>query len=194
MYPVKSAGNMSNKDRVCIEVFHRNELSIGEANRQRYGWATYHWAVLVRPKDFNRIGRSASYDVTDAPRQPPGGAFGDINPNRDWWFRRRTDVNPFNSSAFLAAVTIGKLPKGVRADQVETVLAQVPLPRKTQTPEQNCTTWIRHAIAALQQAGYAENIAVDDIMKTAMEEGDKVYYSGAPSNNENRFTNVSGRA
>jgi hypothetical protein len=33
---------LSNKDRVCIELFHRDQYSLGEENRQKYGWATYH--------------------------------------------------------------------------------------------------------------------------------------------------------
>nr|POE98277.1 hypothetical protein CFP56_64870 [Quercus suber] len=185
--------NMSNKDRICIEVFHRNQLSIGQANRQRYGLATYHWAVLIRPRDFSRIAQSASYDVTDASRQPLDGGFGDLNPGRNWWFRSRLQTNPFTLSTFLAAVIIGKLPKGIRLEQVENILAQVPLPRKNQIPAQHCATWIQDAVIALQQAGYVEQISVDTIMKAAMEQGDRVLYGGAPADDEGRFINMLGR-
>lgn len=97
---------MSDEDRVCIGVFHRNALSLGEANRQHFGFAIYNWAVLIRPKNIKRLGCSTFFDTTNGPRYDSQN--NDLNPDMDWWYRARGSVNPLATGHFLGAVVIEK--------------------------------------------------------------------------------------
>ena len=128
---------VANKQRVFIEVFHRDEASIGKANRERLGEAIYHWAILITPKEFTAKSSCISFDVTNAARLHPDRRE-NLNPNMDWWFRPRYNVNPFNTGTFLGALMIGKLPEGTTIQEAENVLARVPIPQKGHEPEQNC--------------------------------------------------------
>ncbi|TKA23698.1 hypothetical protein B0A50_06534 [Salinomyces thailandicus] len=187
---------MANKDRICIETFHRNELSIGEANRQALKNDAYHWAVLVRPKDIDSLATCTSFDVTNGSRQIPAssGRNEETNPDGDWWFRRRHPVNPLATGQFLTAVVIGKLPENVLIKDVESVLESVPLPRKNYTPKESCSTWTVLAIIALQQAGYADQLDVDGIMRAAVLESNEVMKHGPPKSKKKRFIDSMGRA
>lgn len=182
---------MSDKDRVCVVVFHRDKLSLGEANRQRYGLAIYHWAILIRPKDLKRLGSSTVYDSTDGVRVD--SHFQDLNPNRDWWFRTRSLLDPLSTGHFLGAVMVGKVPKNLKAEQIQALLEKIPLPVRNQNPEQNCATWIQYAVKALQEAGCAEALSVDTIMREAIRLGDRVLKNGRPKDSRQMFKNLTAR-
>lgn len=177
---------MSNKARICVELFHRDEISIGTGNLARLGWAIYHWAILIRPKNLKEIGSCVSFDVTDGIRLDPVNRQ-NLNPTSDWWFRVRTMVNPLATGHFLGAIEIGKLPKDVTTEQVQTLLSQVPLPQKNQNPDQNCATWIYDAIKALQNAGYVSEEDAQKIMSMAMALAGEVMAKGPPKKVEDRF-------
>ena len=181
---------MSNKDRVCIELFHRDQYSLGEENRQKYGWATYHWAILVRPKVVRRESKCTSYDVTDAAVMTEDGT-GYRPADGTWRFRSRVPVYPLTSSSFLVAIDIGKLPKNVTSAQVRAVLERTTVPRSGQDPEQNCVSWTRDAILDLQRVGFAAGaLSVEDIMTVGMQRADIVMRDGAPEKPEDRFIDV----
>jgi hypothetical protein len=181
---------MSNKDRVCIELFHRDQYSLGEENRQKYGWATYHWAILVRPKVVRRESKCTSYDVTDAAVMTEDGT-GYRPADGTWRFRSRVPVYPLTSSSFLVAIDIGKLPKNVTSAQVRAVLERTTVPRSGQDPEQNCVSWTRDAILDLQRVGFADGaLSVEDIMTVGMQRADIVMRDGAPEKPEDRFIDV----
>lgn len=181
---------MSNKDRVCIELFHRDQYSLGEENRQKYGWATYHWAILVRPKVIRRESKCTSYDVTDAAVMTEDGT-GYRPADGTWRFRSRVPVYPLTSSSFLVAIDIGKLPKNVTSAQVRAVLERTTVPRSGQDPEQNCVSWTRDAILDLQRVGFADGaLSVEDIMTVGMQRADIVMRDGAPEKPEDRFIDV----
>jgi hypothetical protein len=181
---------MSNKDRVCIELFHRDQYSLGEENRQKYGWATYHWAILVRPKVVRRESKCTSYDVTDAAVMTEDGT-GYRPADGTWRFRSRVPVYPLTSSSFLVAIDIGKLPKNVTSAQVRAVLERTTVPRSGQDPEQNCVSWTRDAILDLQRAGFVDSaLSVEDIMTVGMQKADIVMRDGAPEKPEDRFIDV----
>ena len=181
---------MSNKDRVCIELFHRDQYSLGEENRQKYGWATYHWAILVRPKVIRRESKCTSYDVTDAAVMTEDGT-GYRPADGTWRFRSRVPVYPLTSSSFLVAIDIGKLPKNVTSAQVRAVLERTTVPRSGQDPEQNCVSWTRDAILDLQRVGFAAGaLSVEDIMTVGMQRADIVMRDGAPEKPEDRFIDV----
>ena len=181
---------MSNKDRVCIELFHRDQYSLGEENRQKYGWATYHWAILVRPKVVRRESKCISYDVTDAAVMTEDGT-GYRPADGTWRFRSRVPVYPLTSSSFLVAIDIGKLPKNVTSAQVRAVLERTTVPRSGQDPEQNCVSWTRDAILDLQRVGFAAGaLSVEDIMTVGMQRADIVMRDGAPEKPEDRFIDV----
>lgn len=181
----------SNKERVFLEAFHRDEKSLGDDNRLQLGQAIYHWAILIRPKDYDENTERRSFDVTDAVRLD--GLGNNLNPDFNWWFRDREPINPLKTTHFLGAVMIGKLPGNAGVEDVRNVLVRVPLPEKGQTPEQNCVTWSRQAILALQQTGYAESIDVDEIMNAAMTLARVTMKSGRPKNIKQLFGNATQR-
>lgn len=183
---------MSDKFRVDVEVFHRDEISLDPANQVKLGYAIYHWAILIRPKDFRSIDACTSFDATNGVRLDPIRRI-DVNKDNDWYFRVSYRVNPLASGRFLGAVTIGKLPKNVTAQQVEAVLSTVDLPRKGQSPEEDCSSWIMSALDALQKEGFTEAISAEEIMASAKALGDEVMRDGPPPKIEDRFRNLTTR-
>jgi len=180
---------MSNKDRVSIELFHRDQYSLGPENRQKYNWATYHWAILIRPKDIRNVAKCASHDVTDATMKDASGKY--LPADGTWHFRSKTPVNPLNTGHFLVAIDVGKLPKNVTNTEIKALLARMPLPQSGQSPEQNCVSWTRDAILELQQAVYVDgDLSVEDIMAVGMQQADFVMKNGAPEEKEDRFIDV----
>jgi hypothetical protein len=179
---------MSNKDRLSIALFHRGQLSLGEANRQKYHWAIYHWAILVRPKVIWLEAGCTTYDVTDAVAMITDGT--EYHPaDGTWRFRSRAPTYPLQSSSFLVGIDIGKLPKTVTSAQVGAVLERTPLPRSDQSPEQNCASWAREAVVGLQKAGFVDGaLSVEALMTVAMQKADDVMRAGCdPGINEDGF-------
>src|SRR5271170_7321955 len=108
---------MSNKRRVFISLFARDELSLGE-NRARLGSEAYHWAILIAAKRFQKSPSEIcdSFDVTNSARIHPNQPGIDLNPNREWYHRHKHPVDPAKSGRLLVLIMIGKVPNDVRMD------------------------------------------------------------------------------
>lgn len=154
-----------NKRRVFITWHHRHEFSIGE-NRQRFGSAAYHWGVLISPK--KSVTRDCyAYDVSDGPHPDPMTGV-DHNPNRDWVFRAKPNVNPMLSGHLLGRIMIGKVPRSVTHAEIQTCLESIPLPRKGVLPEENCVSWVKSAVRRLQEKGLAERFDIDRLVADSL--------------------------
>ncbi|KAF2837891.1 hypothetical protein M501DRAFT_1017649 [Patellaria atrata CBS 101060] len=145
--------NVSNKDRVFIGVFTRPGISQASTERQPYGHASFHWAIIVEPK---RGGEGHLFDVDDR------GANG-------WVYRRRVGYSANSSKYLLAMMMIGKVPREQRSEtlHLDKVCSSIPLPRLYSYPEENCVHWMQRAILELQRNGYAELFDIDTFMDDA---------------------------
>lgn len=100
-----------------------------------------------------------SYDVTDAACPNPVTRV-DHNPELNWFFRARDNVDPALSGHILGRVMIGKIPNEVTYAGIQALLEMVPLPTKGFRPEENCVSWTRSGIGKLQQEGLAEQFDI----------------------------------
>jgi uncharacterized protein DUF6914 len=158
--------NNINKRRIFIAVYCRDELSVGQ-NRQRLGTSAYHWAILIRPK-CPRGSDTHALDIAD------GETTADLNSDGDWYFRSNEHVNPGNDMHMLGAIMVGKVPHEVLNMQIENLLCyHVPLPMKGAVPDQNCVTWIKAALRALQDEELVEEFDVDEFMTYALRFADR---------------------
>ena len=170
---------MSNKPRICVAVFHRDKLSLGEENHKRLGLAIFHWAILIRPKQFSKIDTCTIFDTTDS------AIIDEVtgqnrNPEHNWRFRVRSNMNPLSDIRFVGAVVIGKLPSNYKIEHVRDLVAHVPLPQKD-SPGQNCVSWAREAIRALHGPGLANNHNEEDTFDAALRLGRATIASGRPA-------------
>lgn len=124
---------MSNKRRVFVLIHYCGALSFGE-NRERLGYAAYHWGILISPKVY-RENDCYTFDVSDAARPDPETRV-DRNPNHEWVFRS----NPIVSGSLLGLVMIGKIPIGVEISEIRSRRQSIPVPQRNAIPEQNCVT------------------------------------------------------
>ncbi|OQO09352.1 hypothetical protein B0A48_04750 [Cryoendolithus antarcticus] len=177
---------MSNKPRICVALFHRNAITVAEGAEERLGFAMYHWAILIRPKDIREIDHCTLIDATDGMNFDPVTHI-DSNPTHEWWFRVRTAIKPVSTASFLGALEIGKLPKSISVQQVVDQLSRIPLPRKHQLPDQNCATWVYAAIETLQQTGYVSATDVQRIMDASMAVAHGIMANGPPEKIKDRF-------
>jgi hypothetical protein len=160
---------MSNKRRVYVSIHHRDELSLGD-NRVRLGYEAFHWGILITPKTSSGPD-SLAFDVSDGAVPDPVSRQ-DTNPHRNWKFRSKTQVDPIRSGRLIGRVLIGKVPNNITDLQIQSILATVPLPVKSATPQQSCVTWILAAIAALQNAGLARKFDVSQFIVWALSYAD----------------------
>jgi hypothetical protein len=183
--------SMFNKNRISIGLFHRGQISLGAANRQKYNRATYHWAILVHSKALRPESECATYDVTDAVVMAADGT-GYRPADGTWRFRSRVPMCTLQASDFLVGVDVGKLPKKVTSAQVRAVLERTTLPRSGQEPEQNCVSWTREAVVDLQGAGFVDGaLGVEALVAVAMQKADGVMRDGCdPGKNEERFIDI----
>jgi hypothetical protein len=167
---------MSNKRRVFVSIHYRGALSPGE-NRQRLGYAAYHWGILISPKVYKERD-CYTFDVSDAARPDPETRV-DLNPNHEWIFRS----NPTVSGSLLGLVMIGKIANGVEISEIRTRLQLTPVPQRDVVPEQNCVTWVMSAIQTLQENGFAEFFEINKFMDAGIEFADKTLAdkSGSPA-------------
>ena len=140
---------MSNKRRVIVAIHHRDRFSLGE-DRQRLQHGAFHWSILTAPKS-SKGADNIAYDVSNGARESPDGSTAP-NPNGEWFFRGKGNVDPQRSSHLIGRILIGKIPNDISDAQIKEKLRQVPLPDKAAIPEQNCVSWIWDAIRVLQDA------------------------------------------
>jgi hypothetical protein len=161
---------MSNKRRLMVSIYHRDECSLGQ-NRNRLGSAAFHWAIFVRPK--NSKGNDVRIiDVTDSPIVDPQ-TLQDLNPSHDWRFRVKPQVDPSKTTRILGAIMIGKLPNSMSFAELDGMLSKLPLPVHNARPEQNCVSWVQAAIETLQRAGVAEQFDIRKFMDFAIKFADR---------------------
>ena len=164
-----------NKRRIFVSMYFRDELSVGHY-RNRLGTSAYHWGILIRPK-YSRGHDTQAFDTTNGVRLD-GENMNDFNPDRDWYFRSNEHVNPANNTHILGGIMIGKIRHEIQNSQIEDILRRVPLPVKGTVPQQNCVTWIKAAIQALQDAELVEKFDVDEFMTYALHFGDRRMVQG----------------
>lgn len=174
---------MSNKRRVFVSIHHRGALSL-EENRQRLGYAAYHWGILISPKVYQEQS-CYTFDVSDAARPDPETRV-DHNPNHEWIFRS----NPTVSGSLLGLIMIGKIPNGVEISEIRTHLQSIPVPQRDAILEQNCVTWVMSAVQTLQGSGLAEQFDMNKFMDTGIEFADATLSdkSGTPMVAKTNYT------
>jgi hypothetical protein len=156
---------MSNKRQVFLSLHHRDALSIG-GNRQRFGHAAYHWGILISPKS-SKGPDCYAFDVSDGILLDPVRRV-NLNPEGNWLFREKANINPEKSGHLLGRVMIGKVPNEVTYAEIHGLLRAIPLPQKGAVPEQNCVTWTRAAIFKLQENGLVERFDLDRFMDESL--------------------------
>ena len=120
----------SNKDRVYIVLYARGGQDPN----------TYHWAIIVGPKNEVEGGQGMRYHVRQ--RMNPS------SPGQHVWQYEALDIPLRQTSMLLARIMIGKVVDGSRLARV---LEQVPLVQKE--PRWTCRIWVPDAIAALEADG-----------------------------------------
>ncbi|KAK0650187.1 hypothetical protein DIS24_g7095 [Lasiodiplodia hormozganensis] len=180
---------------ILIGLQYRGHLSLGE-HRARLGFAAYHWSIIiVTPTNPTTGARSNQhefhrFDVTDGIVLDDAGT--DVNPDRDWIFRRQTSNSLLEITRYLGAVRVGKISasKIVEGDQKKLMrfFETVPLPRRESVgeeeeeeeeeegPKENCVTWVHSALKALDAAAWCrlaeQPLDLDALMVFALRHGD----------------------
>ncbi|MCJ1485226.1 hypothetical protein MMC06_005400 [Schaereria dolodes] len=120
----------SDKDRIYVALYARGGQDPN----------TYHWAIIVGPKNEVEGGRGFRYHA----RQKLDPA----TPGRYVWHYEVLGIPLEQTSMLLARVIVGKVTNEV---QLATTLAAVPLVQDN--PAWTCRIWVRDAIAALEADG-----------------------------------------
>ncbi|KAF3028981.1 hypothetical protein E8E15_009918 [Penicillium rubens] len=113
-----------------------------------------------------------TFDVSDGVLLDPVRRV-NLNPNGNWVFREKANINPQNSGHLLGRVMIGKVPNEVTYAQINGLLAAIPLPQKGALRVQNCVTWTKAAIWKLQENGLVEKFDVGQFMDDSLDFADK---------------------
>lgn len=149
--------------QIAVALHHRDQFSHGH-NRQTFGYEAYHWALVVMPPD-DEAGRYDSYDATDS-SEIDKVTWRMNNPNMDWWFRVKTDIDPQEDPKVIGRITLGITTTS--RSQLKDLFASVPLPVKNSHPQQSCVTWAINAIAALQKDGIVPDFNVGEFKDKAL--------------------------
>jgi len=157
---------VSKKIRVYVALYFRNNITSNPQLVQQFGTAAYHWAILLESKDGDT---AHAFDVKEDDAYPAQGIPG------GWAYHDSYDMR--QSRSMLCKIMIGKLPPNIDAHGVGSMLNtdNIPLPLYDTDPIQNCVSWVREAIAMLQQNGCAENFDINQFVNYAVEQGAKSY-------------------
>ncbi|KAJ5347054.1 uncharacterized protein N7506_000307 [Penicillium brevicompactum] len=151
--------------QLFLSVHHRGELSLGD-NRKRLGFSAYHWAILLAPENAEHH-RCYAFDTTNGV-SPHSHQRVNMNPDYNWAFRVKSNVNPASSDSLLIRIAIGD-PHDVHPNTIRTLLQSVQLPIRGAWPPQNCVDWTKSALHMLWSVGHAANIdSVDMMMARAL--------------------------
>jgi hypothetical protein len=140
----------SNKDRIYIGLYARGGQDPN----------TYHWALIVGPKNEVEGGKGMRFHARQ--RHDPK------NPGQHLWHYEALDIPLVQTSMLLVRVMVGKVLDGPR---LASVLEKVPLVQ--QDPRWTCRIWVRDAIAALEADGKCLGTRMTDWQK--LEEASKAY-------------------
>ena len=150
-------------------MYHREGYSTGR-NRQILGYEAFHWGILIMPREGEA--EYDAYDATDRNEIDPR-TFRMENPNLDWWFDAKEGiVDTSRGGRLVGCIIIGAVPDDTSSREVRAFLEEVPLPKRNQTPQQSCVTWVGNAIRALHEIGWVDDFAVEKFMKWALSYGD----------------------
>ncbi|RJE23507.1 hypothetical protein PHISCL_04176 [Aspergillus sclerotialis] len=141
---------MPNKRRIQVAIYHRGALSLSD-NRSILGPAAFHWGFIITPKHPHNLDCQA-YDVSDGVSLDPVSGE-DLNPDRNWLFRSKSNVDIFHHDRLIGRILIGKVPSWVPRERLERILKEVKMPVRGVEPAQNCVSWTMDAIQALQDKG-----------------------------------------
>ncbi|KAJ5706321.1 hypothetical protein N7536_002010 [Penicillium majusculum] len=150
---------MRNKRRVFLSIQHRNSLSVGE-NRQRLGYAAYHWGILICSKK-SKASSCYFFDMSDGVLLEDSPNRVNLNPEFNWLFREKQISVPTTSARLLGMVMIGKVPNEVTWEQIHGLLAAVQVPKNNAVPEQDCVSWAKAAVCKLQEKGLTAKYNLD---------------------------------
>lgn len=101
---------------------------------------TYHWAIIVGPKEEVEGGRGYRYHVRQ--RLDPA------KPGRQVWVYEALDIPLVQTSMLLGRIMIAKVTDNA---QLRSTLAAVPIVQDD--PSWTCRIWVKNAIAALEADG-----------------------------------------
>ena len=122
----------NSEKQVAVALYRRDPISTDPRKRQLYQHEAYHWGILIIQGDVYD-----AYDATDR-NEIDLATFRQHNPTQEWWFNAKQDVRPLHSMKFLGCIVIGTVPSNKSRDDVKALLEEVPLPKKSQNPQQSC--------------------------------------------------------
>ncbi|EAS32276.1 uncharacterized protein CIMG_03300 [Coccidioides immitis RS] len=87
------------------------------------------------------------YDISDS-LQLDSKTGQDLNPERDWYFRLKNNVDPLGSGQLIGWVMIGKVSPQTTDNDLENLFSGIALPDKESG--ERCHHWVWRAVSALQ--------------------------------------------
>lgn len=149
--------NLTQKPRVFLALYHRGKLSLAP-NRDKLGLASFHWALLLTPKDSPEA--THMLDVTDAMQIDPVNHT-DLNPDRNWIFRDKIE-NPLSNIRLVLIAMAGKLKTHADGleELVEAIKKECRVPIK-EAPGEHCEWWVRQAVRFLQKQELLGDFDID---------------------------------
>lgn len=109
---------------IAVSLYHRGHFSRGQ-NRHRFGYEAYYWGAQVMPKE-GQGGSRDTHDATDS-SEIDKVTWRMTNPNMDWLFRARKDVDTELSAKLLGRIVIGVVPDEISSVNLEELFRRVPL-------------------------------------------------------------------
>lgn len=179
---------MSNKRQVFVSLHHRDSPSLG-GNRQRLGYAAYHWGILISPKNSKGLDCYA-FDVSDGLILDPVNRL-NCNEGYNWHFREKVNVDPTQGGHLIGMVMVGKVPHEAIDAQIYGLLKAIPLPQKGSRPEQNCVTWTKAVIYTLRENGFVEIFDIDRFMDKTLAFADQRIHRTKSTPNRINYTSRS---
>ncbi|KAG5304927.1 hypothetical protein I7I50_05170 [Histoplasma capsulatum G186AR] len=146
---------MSNKKRLFISIHHRDEISFQEGIRCTF--RAYHWGILLAPKKSSGRDNTA-FDVSDG-LHLDSETGQDVNPERDWYFRKKNNVDPLGSGRLIGRVMIGKVPPQTTGNDIENLFSSIALPDKELG--ERCRHWVWRVVLALQNESMIQKFDIE---------------------------------
>lgn len=148
---------------IAVALYRRDPISSDPRRREIYKHEAYHWGILIKTS-----GRYYdAYDATDRNAIDPI-TFRQENPQGDWWFHARQDVDLSHSGKILGYIVIGTVPSAQTRNGVKLFLEEVPLPKKNSNPQESCVTWVGNAIRKFRDAHCVADFRIGTFLDWAL--------------------------